>query len=176
MVTPLVVSLLLERVRNAIVGIDWRGISISSPPHIHAQLAWLLGHEDARTHSAVLIPIPTATTLSAHLRTSLKPLYPSNVGFRSSYFRSGHFGLTYTFTRSQIMDSAHVIEENHIVFQDPHPNNISGGFGDIFIGEHITVGRVAVKRLRLSPAAKAEDSIRVSWLVFSASFCPVISH
>lgn len=60
-----------------------------------------------------------------------------------------------------------LIPEDEIEFESREiPFNTSGGSGDIFVGQHPTVGTVAVKRLRFSRDSTAEaDSIRVSFLV-----------
>lgn len=56
------------------------------------------------------------------------------------------------------------IPKDHIVFESPdRPFNTSRGSGDIFVGNHVSGGKVAVRRVRLSGEPfDDEDAIRVS--------------
>lgn len=56
-----------------------------------------------------------------------------------------------------------LIGPDEISFETPDlPFNTSGGYGDLFVGRHNRIGKVAVKRLPLSPATAQGDDARVS--------------
>lgn len=45
--------------------------------------------------------------------------------------------------------------------ESTQPVNVTGNFGDLFVGTHISYGKVALKRPRASPQDYTHDEIRV---------------
>lgn len=56
-----------------------------------------------------------------------------------------------------------MIEHDQIVVDASEPVNITGHSCDLFVGQHATAGKVAMKRLRIAEQSLYEDdAIRVS--------------
>lgn len=107
----------------------------------------------------------------AESRTSLPWLpYTSAEGLFSPSSASSRdiIGPEYTIA-DHTSGCAPIISAGDIAMNSPEPINITGHSCDLFVGQHITVGKVALKRLRTAENnAREADAIRVGTWVGSS--------